>query len=252
MFFQIWFFLLGTIVGSFFNVCIARLPLGKSIIFPPSSCPRCGHRIRFYDNIPVLSYMLLRGRCRDCKEQISPIYPLVELTGGVLFLTLFINDGLSLKFLEHIILLSILLIGGVIDLRHSIIPNLLTYLGLATGLVFSLIDRTHTIERLLGFCVGFGGFYLISLLSLLILKKEGMGGGDIKLAGVIGLFLGWQLVLFAFYIASFLAALVGVIYIAIQKGKDHHRIPFGPFLAIGSLVVVFFGKSVLTFIGIYL
>ena len=237
-------FIFGLAVGSFLNVCIYRLPLKKSIIFPASHCPKCGNKIRTYDNIPILSYILLRGKCRFCKEQISIIYPAVELLSGLIFLSLYLWHGLSWEFASKLFLFTSLMVIFFIDLKHQLIPDVITLPGIAAGLIFSLLSKSPSfLDSLIGIISGGGLFYLVALAGDKIFKKESMGGGDIKLAAMLGAFLGWQKILLVFFLASFLGALAGIIFLILSpKLRENRLIPFGPFLAIATAICIFFGN----------
>ncbi|MCJ7459114.1 MAG: prepilin peptidase [candidate division Zixibacteria bacterium] len=237
-------FIFGLAVGSFLNVCIYRLPLKKSIIFPASHCPKCGNKIRTYDNIPILSYILLRGKCRFCKERISLIYPAVELWSGLIFLSLYLWYGLSWEFASKLFLFTSLMVIFFIDLKHQLIPDVITLPGIAAGLIFSLLSKSPSfLDSLIGIISGGGLFYLVALAGDKIFKKESMGGGDIKLAAMLGAFLGWQKILLVFFLASFLGALAGIIFLILSpKLRENRLIPFGPFLAIATAICIFFGN----------
>ena len=237
-------FIFGLAVGSFLNVCIYRLPLKKSIVFPPSHCPKCGNKIKAYDNIPVLSYILLRRKCRFCKEQISLIYPAVELLSGLIFLSLFFWYGLSWEFASRLFLFTSLVVIFFIDLKHQLIPDVITLPGIAIGLAFSILSKSPSfLDSLIGIISGGGLFYLVALAGDKIFKKESMGGGDIKLAAMLGAFLGWQKILLVFFLASFLGALAGIIFLILSpKLRENRLIPFGPFLAIATAICIFFGN----------
>ena len=237
-------FIFGLAVGSFLNVCIYRLPLKKSIIFPPSHCPKCGSKIRAYDNIPLLSYIILGGKCRFCKEQISIIYPAVELLSGLIFLCLYLWYGLGWEFASKLFLFTSLMVIFFIDIKHQLISDVITLPGIAVGLTFSLLSKSPSfLDSVIGLIAGGGFFYLVALAGDKIFKKESMGGGDIKLAAMLGAFLGWQKILLIFFLASFLGALVGVIFLLLSpKLRENRLIPFGPFLAIATAICIFFGN----------
>lgn len=237
-------FAVGLCVGSFVNVLIYRLPLGKSIIRPASACPGCGTAIRWYDNAPVLSYLLLRGRCRHCQGRISLRYPLVEMATALLSFSLFLRYGLSWTYFSYFILVSALVAVIFIDYDHQIIPDVITYPGIVLGFISSLLlpDITYR-DSLLGILVGGGTLYLIGLAYLTLTKREGMGGGDIKLLAMIGAFLGWRAMPFTILVSAFLGLVVGITAM-IKTGKDAKMaIPFGPFLSIGAILYLFCGES---------
>lgn len=240
-------FMFGMCIGSFLNVCIYRLPSSMSILKPSRSfCPQCKRAIKFYDNIPVFSYIWLKGRCRNCKSSISLRYPLVELITGILAISILFLFGLTLEGLVYFIFISSLLVITFIDIDHKIIPDIITLPGIPIGLLASFVLPAMTfISSLVGLLVGGGSLLLVACVYSLITHKEGMGGGDIKLLGMIGAFLGWKGVIFTIFAASLTGTLVGII-VMLQKGKNlKFAIPFGPFLSIGAMSYVFFGERVM-------
>jgi leader peptidase (prepilin peptidase)/N-methyltransferase len=240
--------IVGLALGSFSNVCIYRIPKKKSILFPNSFCPQCGKRIRFYDNIPILSYLILRGRCRDCKTKIPLQYPLVEFLTAALLTLAYLRFGLSWDFAARGILIIVMILTFFIDLKHRIIPDTLTLPGVALGFLMSfLVSSPSVLNSLLGIAVGGGMFYLAAVLGELLFKKESMGGGDIKLAMMLGAFLGWQNILLILLISSFLGSLIGGLALLFSKDvKQTRTIPFGPFLALGAIVAMFLGDSIIS------
>ncbi len=240
-------FMTGCCVGSFLNVCIYRIPNGESIVFPGSHCPGCNTPIRFYDNIPIVSYLLLRARCRGCGTGIALRYPMVEALTGILTVYTGVSQGLSLETLVILILIYTLVVISFIDLDHQIIPDLISLPG---TLVFSaaayfILDRSLT-QIGLGILAGAGLLYGVSVCYYLIRKTMGMGGGDIKLMAMMGGILGMQGALFTIFCASFLGAGAGVIWMVLRGGMDARlRIPFGPFLAMGALIYLFWGPPLL-------
>ncbi len=240
--------IVGLALGSFSNVCIYRIPKKKSILFPNSFCPQCGKRIRFYDNIPILSYLILRGRCRDCKTKIPLQYPLVEFLTATLLTLAYLRFGLSWDFAARGILIIVMILTFFIDLKHRIIPDTLTLPGVALGFLMSfLVSSPSVLNSLLGIAVGGGMFYLAAVLGELLFKKESMGGGDIKLAMMLGAFLGWQNILLILLISSFLGSLIGGLALLFSKDvKQTRTIPFGPFLALGAIVAMFLGDSIIS------
>jgi leader peptidase (prepilin peptidase)/N-methyltransferase len=235
----------GLCIGSFLNVLIYRLPLGRSIVKPGSACPNCGARIRWYDNIPILSYLILRGKCRHCRSRISLRYPLVELVTGLLSLAIFLRYGVSWACLFYFIFVAALIAIIFIDFDHQIIPDVITYPGIIAGFISSLILPNITYrDSLIGIILGGGILYLIALGYLMLARREGMGGGDIKLLAMIGAFLGWQALPFTILSSAFLGSVVGIIAM-LKTGKDTRMaIPFGPFLSIGAILYLFWGKAV--------
>lgn len=240
------FFLFGLIFGSFLNVCIYRIPKGESIVWPPSHCPNCGARIKPIDNIPLLSYALLGGRCRSCKARISPRYPLVELMTGVLFAGLFWRFGFSSETIVFSILSLLLIVISFIDIDYRLILNKITLPGILLGVVLTLSFRLLSYKQVfLGFAIGGGGLLLVALFGALVFRKESMGMGDIKLAAMIGVFLGVKGVAFTLLMAFFVAALFSVGAMAIKKANRHSQVPFGPFIALATVVYLFWGDQMI-------
>jgi len=232
-------FCFGLVVGSFANVCIHRLPRKESVVVPGSHCPACSAAVRPLDNIPVISYIVLGGKCRDCATRISPIYSVIETVTAVLLLAGFFKFGLSFDFMVYAAVAPALVIITAIDIEHQIIPDVITLPGIALGLAVG----TYTIgyaDSLLGFFVGGGLFYLLAVLS-----NGGMGGGDIKYISAAGALLGWQKVLLVIFIGALLGSVVGVFQIAVQKKTRKSLIPFGPFLATSTLITLFYGNSLI-------
>jgi len=239
-------FMFGMCIGSFLNVCIYRLPSSMSIINPSRSfCPQCNSAIQFYDNIPVFSYLWLKGRCRNCKASISLRYPLVELMAGILAIAILFMFGLTLEGVVYFVFISSLLVITFIDIDHKIIPDIITLPGIPIGLAASIVLPDMTFKSsLLGLLVGGGSLLLVAWTYSLITQKEGMGGGDIKLLGMIGTFIGWKGVIFTIFAASLTGTFVGII-VMLLKGKNlKFAIPFGPFLSIGAMSYIFFGDKV--------
>jgi leader peptidase (prepilin peptidase)/N-methyltransferase len=246
--------LLGLAFGSFFNVCIYRIPLGQSIVTPPSHCPYCKKRIRSYDNIPVLSWLLLGRRCRHCRKPISLRYPLVEAGTALLFCAVFARFGISWGTLSGLVFVSLLTVMAFIDLDHQVIPFRLSIPGAALGIAFSFLPPGRTVDALLGSVVG-GGFVLFAWLlwryvlagifrRLGIDQKEGIGGGDLPFAAMLGSFLGLKSTIVALFAAVAAGVVVGLILQRVGSTGRGQPIPFGPFLAAGALVGLFFGASV--------
>jgi len=235
----------GLIWGSFFNVCIHRMPREEDVVFKPSHCPKCDDRFPWYLNIPVLSYLFLKGRCRKCKKRISIQYPLVEIASAMLFLWVFTNYGWSWKFLFYIAFHSSLLIITVIDIHHRIIPDELSLGGIVVGFLacFLLKDITW-LESLGGILIGGGAFFLVAFSYEYFTKREGLGGGDIKLLGMIGAWLGIKSILPVIIISSALGSIVGIGYMVVKKGNMKLAIPFGPFLAIAAFIFAFWGAAI--------
>ena len=240
--FEISSFVLGAVVGSFLNVIIHRLPEEKSIVFPASHCPKCQHAIRFYDNIPLISYLFLKGRCHDCGGSISGRYPLVEGLTAILSLLIYWKFGPSAQYLCVFLFVCSLIVITFIDLDHQIIPDVISLPGIPVFFLAAVfVMKLRFLDAFLGFLIGGGVLYSIAFVYELITKREGMGGGDIKLLAMIGAFLGWQSLLFVLLISSFAGAAVGIA-IMILKGRDmKYAVPFGPFLSLGAIAYLFFG-----------
>jgi len=235
----------GALVGSFLNVCIFRLPKEESIIWPGSHCPHCKNAIKFYDNIPVVSYFLLRGRCRYCKGSISLQYPLVEGITALSSLFLIIRFGPSLSYLFYFAFVAALIVITMIDLYHQIIPDAISLPGIGVGLLASLlIPQITFFNSLIGILLGGGSLFIVATFYQWLFKREGMGGGDIKLLAMIGAFLGWKAVLFTILLSSLIGSVTGILMMVI-KGKDFkYAIPFGPFLSLGAVISLFYGEEI--------
>lgn len=256
---------MGACIGSFLNVCIYRLPRGESIVKPRSHCPHCGYMIPWYQNIPVLSWLCLRGKCANCKKPISFRYTLVELMTALLFLAIYMAWSSPRTFSMSPVLhpavipcywlfLSGLIVGTFIDIKHFILPDSVTIGGMVAGPILSaLVPALHGAKlwylglgySLLGELVGFGVLFAIAEIGTRIFKKEAMGFGDVKLMGAIGAFLGWEAVLFTLFVSSLLGSISGLILIAFGGVKLQSRIPFGPYLATAAAIWVFWGPTLL-------
>ncbi|MBN2032750.1 MAG: prepilin peptidase [Deltaproteobacteria bacterium] len=237
--------LFGLALGSFLNVCIYRIPSNRSIVYPPSSCPNCGERIKFYDNLPVISYFLLLGRCRYCRHAISPQYPVVEAITGALSLALFLKLGASLEYLFFLLFGAALLGIAFIDLHHKMIPDVLSLPGIVMGFVFSLLPFSSLswIDSLIG-TIGGGGFLLLVGIGFeKITGREGMGMGDVKMLAMIGAWMGWKPLLFIILLSSLAGSLIGGTMLVLSRQGGRTRIPFGPFLTLGTLLYLFFGSE---------
>ena len=236
----------GAIMGSFLNVCSIRLPKEESIVAPGSHCPQCKEPIKFYDNIPLVSYLLLKGRCRYCHSPISIQYPLVEGITALGSLILFMKFGPSLSYLIYFAFVAALIVITVIDLYHQIIPDVISLPGIGVGLLASLIIPQITfLNSLLGVLLGGGSLFLVATLYQWLFKREGMGGGDVKLLAMIGAFLGWKAVILTILLGSLIGSITGII-IMVSKGKDFkYAIPFGPFLSLGAVIALFYGPSLI-------
>jgi leader peptidase (prepilin peptidase) / N-methyltransferase len=239
-------FVFGMVVGSFLNVCICRMPKNESIVSPPSHCPHCSYQIRWYDNIPLVSYLILRGKCRGCGAHISFQYPLVELLNGVLTLLLFLRFGPTLAFAVLFLFCSALVVITFIDIEHQIIPDEISLPGIVVGFVLSFFLVGHSwLNSLLGILLGGGSLLLVAYSYQRLTGKEGMGGGDIKLLAMMGAFLGWKAMPFIIFASSLIGSLIGVSIMLLQKKDSKLAIPFGPYLAFGAVLYIFYGKSLI-------
>ncbi|MBM9536653.1 prepilin peptidase [Desulfobulbus alkaliphilus] len=246
--------LLGAVVGSFLNVVILRLPrTDRSIIFPASHCPRCKQPLRWFDNIPIISYLLLRGRCRTCGKTISLQYPLVELAMAVLAAVLAARFALSFAFILYFIFFAALLVIIFIDFHHQIIPDRISLPGIAIGFAGSFFNDQVTWQQSgLGILLGGGILYAVAYGYFFLTRREGMGGGDIKLLAMIGAFLGWQSLLFVVFSSSVAGSVVGVAAMIKQKTGARTRIPYGPFLALGAMAYLIFNDQINSLWTMYL
>jgi len=247
-------FIFGAIIGSFLNVCIYRLPKGRSIVVPGSHCPNCGAKIRSFDNIPILAYIFLAGKARCCKARISFRYFIVEVLTALTFLVLFLFFGLSAKFFAYLVMVSGLIVATFVDFEIQEIPDEVSIGGLVAGLIFSTIFPSILNEpsrfdcflnSFLGALTGGVTIYAMGMFGEFVFKKEAMGGGDVKLLAMIGSFIGWKLTLLTFFIAPLFGSIVGII-LKIKEGKD--IIPYGPYLSLAAVFSIFFGEKVLKFL----
>jgi len=245
------FTLAGAAVGSFLNVCILRIPEGLSVVYPPSRCPHCGHPIRIRDNIPVVSYLLLRGKCRDCRAPISGRYALVEVMTAAFACLLFLHYGLTYSYLVTFLFVCVLIVIAFIDLDHQIIPHLLTLSGipLFALLSFGFIGLS-LLDIFLGIMIGAGVLYFVAVYYEALTGREGMGGGDVNLLAMLGAFLGWRSLLFILLMSSLAGAVVGLLLILL-KGKDmKYAVPFGPFLCLAAAAYLFWGNELNLLLGL--
>jgi leader peptidase (prepilin peptidase)/N-methyltransferase len=240
----------GMVFGSFLNVVVHRLPRGMSLLRPGSHCPACGTPVRWFDNLPVLSYLLLGGRCRACRVAISPRYPLVELASGALTVAVVARFGLTLQGLEAMLLVMLLLPLAFIDLEHHLLPDVLTLPGIAVGLAGSLAGGlVPLLDAATGAAVGAAVPYAVIVIYRWLRGAEGMGLGDVKLLAMIGAFLGWRGVLLTLGLAATAGALLGLTLIALGRGRRDTELPFGTFLAFAAMIVLFAGDRLLIVLG---
>ena len=237
--------LLGLMLGSFMNVCIYRLPRGLSPVRPRSGCPNCGHMLAWYENVPVVSYLVLRGRCRKCRVAISPMYPIIEAITGAVFLAAYLWYGPSALLIVRLAFAWAMIALFVIDYQHQILPNVITIPGIVIGILSNILAGPGWIASIIGAAVGAGSLYAIAEIYYRVRHEEGLGMGDVKMLGMIGAFLGWKLVLLTLVISSFLGSIVGVFVLVSRKESLKYAMPFGTFLAVGALVASVAGDAIL-------
>ena len=238
-------FLFGASIGSFLNVVIFRMPRGISIIKPNSFCPQCKKPIPWFENIPIVSYIVLRGRCSGCRKRISIKYPLIEVLTALLFLWLYLRFEISWELLFYLIMFTFLIIISGIDLSHQVIPDIISIPGILLGIVFHAITG-GLVTALIGFVFGGGLIFLIRVLGGKIYKKEVMGMGDVFLTAMIGAFVGFPLIIVAIFIGALTGALIGIVYLISTQQDRERPIPFGPFLAIGGMAIILFQRFIIT------
>jgi len=245
--------LFGLLWGSFLNVVIYRLPAGKSLLRPRSSCPRCGVPIKPYDNVPVLSYLWLGGRCRSCRKRIPLVYPLVELLTVGCLLILYLTFGLTLHFLACALFVTSLIVLGFIDFFHQVLPDAVTLPGLGLAVLYSFFrPDLNWIQALLGAAVGGGSILLIIGLYYLVRRREGMGLGDVTMMFLVGAFLGWRLAVLTLILAALSGALVGLVLMVAKKKSLQQALPFGSFLAPAAFASLLWGdRLVAWYVSLY-
>lgn len=243
---------LGACIGSLLNVCIVRIPREESIVWPPSHCRSCNHHIAWWENIPLISYIILKGRCRECKRPISIRYPAVELLTIILSIACWWRfHDVRLYAAYFFLLVAPLIVVVFIDLAHRIIPNIISLPGILAGVgvhvLFAGKGRYDDafIDSVLGVVIGGGFLYLVALAYEKIRGIEGLGGGDVKLAAMLGAFFGWQASIFILFVSSILGSISGLILIIFMKKGTKYAIPFGPFLSIAGLIYLFFGRHII-------
>jgi leader peptidase (prepilin peptidase) / N-methyltransferase len=236
---------LGAIVGSFLNVCIYRLPLGKSIVWPSSACPFCGRELSWYENIPVVSFLALRARCRTCAAPISGRYPVVEALTAVMFAAAWWYYGPQPLLASRLILGCALIVLFAIDLEHHLLPNVITLPGVVVGLLFSFFTDPGWQAALFGILVGGGVLFGVAEAYYRVRHEEGLGMGDVKMLAMIGAFLGWKLTLLTLMMASLCGTIIGVLLIVTKRGGMKYALPFGTFLALGAAAAATVGPAIL-------
>jgi len=235
---------LGACIGSFLNVCIYRLPRRESLLWPGSRCTSCGHSLSWYENLPVIGWMALGGRCRHCRARVSWMYPAVEIITSLTFVSGYLLFGLTPIAAVRVLFACALIVLFVTDVQHKILPNVITLPGIVVGFACSLFLPPGWRDSLIGIVVGGGVLFAIAETYYRVRGEEGLGMGDVKLLGMIGAFLGWKLVLLTLVLASFAGSLFGVAVIASGRGSMKYALPFGTFLAVGALVAAVWGTPI--------
>lgn len=236
-------FILGLLIGSFLNVCIYRIPREESISYPPSHCTNCSSRIKWYDLIPVVSFIFLKGKCRNCSEKISIKYPVIELVTGILFVCTYFKYGFTVELVKYCLLLSLLIVIGIIDYSTTDVYLKTTLTGAIIGLIFiiiNVISGNGFIDDVYGALIGGG------LISLIILTTHGMGWGDAEICFMCGLFLGWKLTLLMFFLSFIIGGISGVILIVSKRKTRKDYIPFGPFISIAAVIAILLGNEIIS------
>jgi leader peptidase (prepilin peptidase) / N-methyltransferase len=236
---------MGLLIGSFLNVCILRVPAGVSVVHPASRCPRCGHLLAWFENIPVVSFLVLRRRCRKCGAPISWQYPIVELVTCAVFVAATLQFGLSWLLVSRLALACAMIVLFMIDLRHRLLPNAITIPGSVAGFLFSLVAEPGWVASLIGLAAGGGVLLAIAEAYYRVRHEDGLGMGDVKMLAMIGAFLGWKMMLLTLVLSSLVGSLVGVGMIATRRGDMKYALPFGTFLAAATIASIFAGDSIL-------
>jgi leader peptidase (prepilin peptidase)/N-methyltransferase len=244
-FIEVVLLLFGLCVGSFLNDCIHRLPLKQSVVRPGSRCPSCGYELRWYDNVPVLSYVMLRARCRSCSRPISLQYPLIEVVTAIVFLAHWYAFGPTPLLAARLVLGCALIVLFMIDLEHQILPDVITLPGIVIGLVLSVFLPPGPIASLIGVLLGGGVLWAIAEAWFRLRKVEAMGFGDVKMLAMVGAWLGWKMVLLTFVLSSMMGGLVGAVLLASRRADMATRVPFGTMLAVAAMIASLYGGPIL-------
>jgi leader peptidase (prepilin peptidase)/N-methyltransferase len=243
---------LGLVIGSFLNVCIYRLPRRESVTWPGSHCTACNRPLAWYENIPLASWLVLRGRCRTCGEPISAMYPAVEAVTAIVFVAGYLIYGMTLLLAARLLFACAMIVLFAVDLRHHILPNIITVPGIVVGFALSLLLPPGWLDSLIGLIAGGGVLFAIAEIYFRLRGIEGLGMGDVKMLAMIGAFLGWKLMLVTLVFASFSGSLIGLGIIASGRGGMKAALPFGTFLAVGALVAAVAGDPLLAwYLGFY-
>ncbi len=235
----------GAVIGSFLNVCIYRLPRGISVVWPASQCPRCGRQLSWFENIPIVSYLVLRGRCRTCRAHISVRYPIVEAITCAMFTLGWWYYGPGMLLVSRLVFGCTLIVLFEIDREHQILPHAITLPGIAVGFLFSFFTEPGWMSSALGIVIGGGSLLAIAYGYYFVRHEEGLGMGDFKMLAMIGAFLGWKLTVVTLMMASFVGSIVGVLLIATRRGGMKSALPFGTFLALGAAAAATVGQRLL-------
>jgi leader peptidase (prepilin peptidase) / N-methyltransferase len=235
----------GALVGSFLNVCIYRLPLDRSVVWPASACPHCNRLLSWYENIPVVSWIVLRGRCRTCAAPIAVRYPIIEALTAAMFALVWWYYGPGVLLASRLVFGCLLIVLFAIDLEHHLLPNAITLPGVVVGVVFSFFTEPGWMASLIGVLVGGGVLFAIAELYYRVRHEEGLGMGDVKMLAMVGAFLGWKLVLLTLMLASLSGSVIGLLLIVSGRGDMKYALPFGTFLALGAAAAATVGPSLL-------
>jgi len=242
----------GAVVGSFLNVCIYRLPLGKSVVWPPSACTQCARELMWYENVPIVSWLVLRGRCRTCATPISFRYPMIEALTAAMFGLAWWYYGPGALLASRLIFGCALIVLFAVDLEHHLLPNAITVPGIVVGFLFSLLTEPGWEASLIGLVAGGGALYAIAEIYYRVRHEEGLGMGDVKMLAMIGAFLGWKLAILTLILASFAGTLIGVALIVTKRGGMKYALPFGTFLALGAATAAAVGPNLLDwYLGLF-
>jgi len=233
------FFIYGLFIGSFLNVCIFRIPAGISIIKPPSSCGSCGHILNYIDMLPVINYIINKGKCRYCKSSYSIQYPLIEMLNGILYFIVVLKYGFNWNSVIYCLLISLIIVISVIDLKHKIIPDRLNVTVAILGVIFILFDKSIIFDRFIGLGIGLLLFLAIAVLT------NAMGGGDIKLMAALGLVFGTRGILFITLFSFVIGAIISVALLILKIKSRKDEIPFGPFISLSALIYIFYGTEII-------
>lgn len=237
--------IVGAMIGSFLNVCIYRVPIGKSIVWPASACESCKRELSWYENLPIVSWLALGARCRTCKAKLSWQHPFVEALTAAMFAAAAWYYGPGVLLASRLVFGCALIVLFAIDLEHHLLPNVITLPGIVVGLLFSLVTEPGWVSALIGAVVGGGSLWLIAEVYYRVRHEEGLGMGDVKMLAMIGAFIGWQLTLVTLMMASLSGAFVGLLVIASRKGDMKYALPFGTFLALGAALAATVGPGLL-------